>query len=315
MRAMMYKEWGGPERLEAADAPRPVAAPGELLVKVAAGSVNPVDWKLATGKLRLVMRTTLPFVPGFDIAGEVVEIGAGVTGFTVGTRVHAWIGGLVGGGSAEFARAGVDVCAPMPDGMDMAEAAAIPLAGITALQALRDDALVPLEGARERILVVGASGGVGHFAVQIARAAGATVVGVCSARNATLVSALGAHEVIDYAAPDPYKGQAPFDVVLDCVGGDTTPWLPLLTPTGRYVSTTPGVGVIARSLVNALTAQRVRGTMLKSNAADLRVIDALYTAAKLRVVIDSRFPLLELGKAWDRSISGRAAGKIVVEVA
>lgn len=314
MRAMVYKEWGGPEKLELVDLPRPAVQPGTVLVRVRASSVNPIDWKLASGKLRLVMRSRVPCVPGFDVAGEVAEVGPGVAGFTVGERVHARLAGLGGGGCAEYVLAGPEVLAPIPDGLDVGEAAAMPLAGQTALQGLRDYAGLPMEGATARVLVVGASGGVGHLGVQIARAAGATVVGVCSARNAALVASLGAHEVIDYAAPDPYRGQAPFDIVLDCVGSTVGPWLPLLAPGGHLLCTTPGPALLLRSLANGLSGRKVHGVMLKSNAADLRALDGLVEAGKLRVVVDSRHPLADLRAAWERSISGRATGKIVVEV-
>jgi NADPH:quinone reductase-like Zn-dependent oxidoreductase len=314
MRAMVYRAYGGPEKLELTDLPTPVPGAGQVLVRVRASSVNPIDWKRAGGGMRLIMPVSFPAVPGYDLAGEVVEAGAGVTGFPAGMRVHARIGEMKGGASAELAVAGVDVTAPMPEGMDAGEAAGLPLAGMTALQGLRDRARLPMTGARERVLVVGASGGVGHLGVQIARAAGATVVGVCSGRNAALVTSLGAHEVLDYTKPDPYRGQAPFDVVLDCVGGDPAPWLPLLGPGGRYASTVPGVGTFLRSALNAFTGKKVLPVMLKTRAVDLRFLDGLVAAGKLRVVVDSHFPLEDLAKAWQRSISGRAAGKIVINV-
>jgi NADPH:quinone reductase-like Zn-dependent oxidoreductase len=315
MRAILYRAYGGPERLEMADIPRPVPGAGQVLVRVLASSVNPIDWKLASGKLRLMMPVTLPNVPGFDVAGDVVEVGPGAQGFAAGDRVHARIGHGRGGASAEYAVAGVDVTAKAPGGMDPGEAAGLPLAGLTALQGLRDLAGLPLEGAKERVLVVGASGGVGHVAVQIARAAGATVAGVCSGRNADLVSKLGAHEVIDYTKPDAYRGQAPFDVVLDCVGGSPSPWLPRLGPGGRFASCMPGAAVFLRSALNPVSRKKVRAVMLKSNAADLCILDRLVEAGKLRVVVDSRHPLADLRGAWERSRSGRATGKIVIDVA
>jgi NADPH:quinone reductase-like Zn-dependent oxidoreductase len=311
---MIFRTYGGPEVLELAELPRPVPGPEQILIRVHTSSINPVDWKRASGKLRLIMPVQLPAVPGFDVAGEVVEVGPGVTSFTPGMRVHARLAGGVGGAAAEYTLAGLDVTARMPEGMDMATAAGLPLAGMTALQGLRDRAGVPMQGARERILVVGASGGVGHLAVQIAAAAGATVVGVCSTRNIELVKGLGAHEVIDYTKPDAYAGQAPFDVIFDCVGGSPGPWLPRLKAGGRFVSAMPGPAVFLRSALNALVGKKVRAVMLKPNAADLRFLDSLYEAGKLRVVIDQRFPLTELRAAWERSQSGRAAGKILVDV-
>lgn len=315
MRAMIYRAYGGTERLEMVDVPAPTPGPGQVLVKVLASSVNPVDWKMASGKMRLIMPVRFPGVPGFDVAGEVAAVGPGVQEFAPGDRVHARIAKGGTGASAELALAGVDVTTKMPVAMDVGQAAGLPLAGMTALQGLRDRAGMPLEGARERVLVVGASGGVGHIAVQIARAAGATVVGVCSGRNAALVTGLGAHEVVDYTRPDPYRGQAPFDIVLDCVGGSPSPWLPRLGPGGRFASTMPGPSVFARGFLNPVTSKKVRAVMLKTNAADLRVLDRLFEAGKLRVVIDSRFPLAELAAAWARSMSGRSAGKIIIDVA
>lgn len=294
--------------------PRPTPGPGQVLLRVQATSVNPVDWKVASGKLWPLRRPTFPQVVGCDVAGEIVEIGAGVTGLPVGARAHARIRGI-GGATAEYALAGADVTALVPDGMDAGEAAGLPLAGITALQGLRDEAGLPMTGASERVLVVGASGGVGHLGVQIAKATGAHVIGVCSGRNAALARSLGADEVIDYTAPDPFRGLPPVDIVLDCVGGPPSAWLPLLGPRGRYASTLPNPAVFLRAALNPFTGRRVRPVMLDSRAADLATLDALFVAGKLRVVIDSRFPMAEAAKAWERSVSGRAAGKIVIDVA
>ena len=315
MRAMIYRAYGGPDQLEMADIPRPSPGPGQVLVRVIAAGVNPIDWKRASGKMRLIMPVKFPAVPGFDVAGDVVEPGPGVTGWTIGDRVHARVATNGMGVCAEFAVVGLDMLAKAPAVMDPGEAAGLPLAGLTALQGLRDRAGLPLKGARERVLVVGASGGVGHIGVQIARAAGATVVGVCSERNAALVSSLGAHEVIDYTKPDPYRGLPPFDIVLDCVGGSPFPWIAMLGSGGRYASPMPGPGVFLRSMLNPLSGKKVRAVMLKANAADLGVLDRLVEAGKLRVVIDSRYPLVDLRAAWERSMSGRAAGKIVIDVA
>jgi NADPH:quinone reductase-like Zn-dependent oxidoreductase len=314
MKAMQFRRYGGPEVLEVATVDAPTPGASQLLVQVAATSINPIDWKRASGAYRLLMPVQFPSIPGYDIAGTVVAVGAGVQGFSVGQRVHARIAEAAGGASAELAVVGVDVVAAMPDGMSMNDAAALPLAGMTALQALRDGAHLSMSGSSDRVLVVGASGGVGHVAVQIAKAAGAYVVGVCSAKNAEMVRGLGADDVVDYAAANPFASQQPFDVVLDCVGGDASKWAKQLTKGGRYASVLPTPGLFLRSFFNAVTSTRAVPVMLKPNAADLAVLDRLYVDGRLKVVIDSVHPLARLGDAWARSISGRAVGKIVVEV-
>jgi NADPH:quinone reductase-like Zn-dependent oxidoreductase len=315
MRAMSQSTYGKPDVLHLVELPRPVPGAGEVLIAVAASSVNPIDWKRASGTMKLIMPVKFPAVPGYDVSGVIEQCGPGVTGFSVGQRVHARIAQGSGGGSAEFAVAGVTEVAAMPDGLGFAEAAAMPLAGMTALQALRDKAGMPLSGAQKRVLVVGASGGVGHFAVQIARSAGVTVVGVCSARNAALVTSLGATAVVDYKAPNPYAGQEPFDIVLDCVGSDPGPFLAMLTASGCYVSCLPAPANLLRALLNPFSGKKVRSVMLKSNATDLAILDGLYASGKLKAVIDSRFPLQDLALAWERSMSGRSVGKVVVDVA
>jgi len=312
MRAMMYRSYGGP--LEAADLPRPAPQSGQILVRARYSSVNPVDWKIASGKLRMLMPVKLPAVPGFDVAGEVEEVGPGVERFQVGDRVHARILGGSGGASAEYAVVGEDVAAKVPAKMDLADAAAIPLAGMTALQGLRNELALRMRHSNERVLVVGASGGVGHFAVQIARAAGAKVTGVCSARNAELVASLGAEEIIDYTKPDAFAGKGPWDMILDCVGGSPSAWTCGLVEGGRFASCMPGPSVFARAALNVFTSRRVRAVMLKPSATDLMALDVMFEEGMLRAVIDSRYPLSKLADAWERSKSGRAAGKIVVEI-
>lgn len=315
MRAMQLTRYGGPDALALTEVPEPVPGVGQVLVRVHCASVNPVDWKRASGQLRFIMPVRFPSVPGYDIAGHVVSVGHGVSGFSTGQHVHARIADMNAGGSADYALVGANVLVPMPEGMTYAEAAAVPLAGMTALQALRDGAQVPLSNARERVLVVGASGGVGHLGVQVAKAMGAWVTGVCSGRNAARVRELGADEVLDYTQPGAFAGVAPFDVVLDCVAGDPAPWLALMTPEARYVSVIPGVGTFLWPWLHPFSRRRVRPWMLKTNGDDLRWLDALWMRGGLRIVIDGSYPLEQLGEAWKRSMSGRAVGKIVVEVA
>lgn len=313
MRAMVYRKYGSPERLALETMPRPTAGRDQVLVRVVASSVNPVDWKMASGAIRIYMPATFPCVPGFDLAGEVVELGPGVTDFAPGARVHARI--AKPGAAAEYAVADVAQTTAMPEGMSFEVAAALPLAGQTALQGLRDRGGLPMTHATQRVLVVGASGGVGHLAVQIAAAAGADVTGVCSTRNVNFVSRIGATTVIDYTRPDPYRNVDPFDLVYDCVAGDPAPYIRLVKPGGRYASCMPGVKTFLRSFINPLSRRKVFPVMLKGNAADLKFLDELFTAKKLKPAIDASATLEELPAAWKRSMTGRATGKIIIEVA
>lgn len=310
MKAVLYRTYGGPEVLEIAELAIPEPGPGQILVRVWATSVNPVDWKTASGKYWPILRARFPQVPGFDIAGEVVRCGPGVGDFAAGIRVHACMRG--GNASAGYTLVTPAVTAVMPANMDFATAAGLPLAGMTALQSLRDKGGMPLQDASQRVLVIGASGGVGHLAVQIACAAGATVIGVCSGRNRALVESLGAHEVIDYGAADPYRELAPCDIILDCVGQPAATWLPRLKSGGRFVSAVPSLGLFLRGL-NPIGGKQVRMFLLQANAADLCTLDDLSSAGKLRVVVQ-RFPLEQMRAAWERSITGRAVGKIVLDV-
>lgn len=314
MNAIIYRSYGGPEKLELAQRPDPQPGPGQLLIRVHCSSVNPIDWKRASGVMRLISPVPMPGTPGYDIAGVVEAVGPGVTGFAPGMRVHSRIGEKTGGGYAELALAGVDVTTQLPEGMSFADGAALPLAGMTALQGLHDYCGLPLAGARARVLIIGASGGVGHLALQIAKSTGAEVIGVCSSRNSERVRSLGADAVIEYDKPDPYRDQAPFDIIYNCVSGEVSPWLSRLTPTGHYASCMPGPTTILKSGTNLLSRKKVHAVMLKPRAPDLAVLDRLYAAGKLRVLIDSRFPLADTRKAWERSQSGRAVGKIVIDV-
>lgn len=316
MRAMQLRGYGGPEALHLVELAEPIPGPGKVLVRVRCASVNPVDWKRAKGSLRLIMPVRFPAVPGYDVAGDVVSAGAGVSGFPAGMRVHARIADMNAGSCADYATVGAAELVPIPDGMPYDVAAALPLAGMTALQGLRDGAGLPLTGAaRTRVLVVGASGGVGHIGVQVAKSAGAWVTGVCSGRNVQRVRELGADEVLDYTRSDAFAGVAAFDVVLDCVGGDPGRWLRLMAPDARYVSVIPAPITFLWPLLNPFSRRRVKPWMLKTNGDDLRALDALWQRGALQVVIDGRYPLASLGEAWQRSISGRAVGKIVIEVA
>ena len=218
-RAIIQSGYGPPEQVLSLSASHPVTPPSrtQVLIRVHAASLNPIDWQMIQGNRRLITRRSFPFVPLFDLAGVVVSVGADVTQFKVGDAVHT-DNQKDGGGASEFVAVDQSLVSPKPETLSIAEAAALPLAAQTALLALDKGEV----GADSRICIVGASGGVGSFAVQIAKALGAArVIGVCSAQNAQFVRDLGADQIVDYnkTTISDALGAKSVDVVLDCVGG------------------------------------------------------------------------------------------------
>ncbi len=313
MRAMHYRSFGGPDQIVVAEVPTPHPTATQLLVKVAGSSVNPVDWKLRHTQGLLYRPVAFPSIPGADISGEVVEVGARVTRFKPGDRLFAMGNVRLGATSAEYAVVEERTAARAPANLPLAEAAALPLAGLTALQSLRDLGGI---AADQHVLIVGAAGGVGHFAVQIAKHYGAHVTAVCSGQHADMVRGLGADAIIDYTQSQDLAGERPYDLVFDMVV--RTPlrdFFALMAPAGVLVSTLPTFGrVSAALLLPFMSRRRVRITMVKARAADLEQLRALCEASKLRPVIGRTFALAELAAAHAYSQQGHAAGKILVTV-
>ena len=264
--AIVQTRYGDPHEVLSMqeDASLPALAAREVQIRVEASSINPIDWQMIQGDRRLIARRRFPFTPFFDLAGVVTAVGRDVTGFALGDRVYA-DNEVHGGGGAEFANVAEGLVAPAPKGLSFAEAAAIPLAAQTALTCLDRGGVT----AGSRVAVIGASGGVGHFVVQMARAAGALTVGVSSAHNLDFVMGLGANEVIDRneTSLEARFGEASFDVVIDTVGGRDQ-WLQarrVLRPGGRFVTISRDEdGVVTPAaivrLVASVTARRIRGS-------------------------------------------------------
>ncbi len=313
MKAMQYSRYGGVEVLELVETPCPEPKAGQLLVRVHVFSVNPIDWKMMSGKYRLILRAPNPCTPCFDLCGVVEEVGPGVEGFAVGDRVLTREPGLHGGGAAEFAVIQAAAAVLAPDGVSDAACAAAPLVAQTALQGLR---LCKALGEGLRVLVVGASGGVGHLAVQIAKLHGAHVTGVCSTRNVEFVRSLGADEVVDYTQTDDY-GQGVFDAVLDCAG--KAPWKILY----RALKSGGVVGEVSPSVrhfwpmltLPFYSRKRLKPVMLDANGDDMQTIASWMGEGKLHVEVEQVYEgLLQLPKAFVRNESGRTRGKLVIQV-
>jgi NADPH:quinone reductase-like Zn-dependent oxidoreductase len=320
MRAAVIDGYGGSDRLQVREVGEPgEPGPGQVLLLVRAAGVNPIDWKMRRGSLRLVMPAKFPLILGYDVAGEVEAIGPEVTRFQPGDRVFGMTDPRPRGGSyAERTLARESALAAMPESLSFEEAAALPVAGLTALQALRDKGELV---AGETVVINGASGGVGHLAVQIAFTVGADVTGVSSRRNLDFVRSLGAHEVIDYEEEDFAGRDGAWDVVFDAVGNrsyqDCEP--SLSANGGVYVTTAVGPRPFLNALFTGLSGlfgqrKRARWITIGPKGEDLAFLARLADQGRLHPEIQEVFPLEKIRQAHDLSETGRVRGKIVVRV-
>jgi NADPH:quinone reductase-like Zn-dependent oxidoreductase len=311
LKAAVTEAFGGVDRIVVRDVAKPVPGRGEVLVRVRAASMNPLDCNLREGRLRFIYRLTPPFVLGVDVAGEVEATGPGVAGIRPGDAVFGEMPGL--GAHAEYAVVGEAHLLKKPSRLSFEEAAAIPAAGISALQALRDGARLR---AGQHLLVNGAGGGIGTFAVQIAKAWVARVTAVASAGKQDLLRQIGADECLDYAKEDFARRERAFDVIFDVVPNRSFPECRrALAPGGTYVTALPGSGPILWRVLTALPlfgGRRCRALMLRPKRKDLEELARLAEEGKLRPVVGDVFALDAIREAHLRMQSRHARGKIVV---
>ncbi|MBM0224830.1 NAD(P)-dependent alcohol dehydrogenase [Micromonospora sp. ATA51] len=321
MKAIVQHRYGPADLLRLADVDRPTAGPGQVLVKVRAAGVDPGVWHLMTGlpyavRLGFGLRRPRNPVPGLDLAGLVTAVGPGVTGFTPGDAVY----GTGAGSFAEYALAPADRLAPKPANLTYAEAAAVPVSGQTALTAVRDAARVR---PGQRVLVIGAGGGVGSYAVQLARAAGAHVTGLCGPGKLDLVRSLGAVEVVDYTRTDLPDQQ--YDVVVDTAGNRPLSRLRrVLPPKGTLVLVggeasdgkwLQGFDRQLRALaLSPVVGQRLVPLVAKESTANLVALTEFIEAGQVRPVVDRTFSLAEAADAIRHVEGGHATGKVIVAI-
>ncbi len=312
MRAIAYRRYGGPEVLHVHQCSVPQPARGEVLIRVAASGINPIDYRLRRGEMRWLLPGGFPRIPGFDVAGWVHQAQPS-SGFRPGDRVIAFLKSLYGGGYAEQVACVPEAVVPLPDSIDFRQAAGLPLAGSTVLQSLRDIAELQ-EG--DCILINGASGGVGSLAVQIAKAYGAHVTGVASAEHLEFVRELGADEVMDYATTDFTSLNRQWNVVFDVAGKSSYQAArSVLTETGHFVSTEPSLAGVAMSVLSSGMKKRGRVMLARPRSGDLRELVRLAASGQLRVHVDETFPLAEAAQAHRRLEAGKVRGKLILDVA
>jgi len=323
MKAIVYCEYGSPDVLKLVDIAKPVPNDDQLLIKVRAASVNPYDWHFIEGTPKLMrlmagLRKPADTRIGGDVAGQIEAVGKNVTRFKPGDEVF----GICNGSLAEYC-VGRSSLAAKPENMTFEQVASVPVAALTALQGIRDHGKVQ---AGQKVLINGASGGVGTFAVQIAKTFGAEVTGVCSGRNVDMVRSLGADHVIDYTKDDFTKSGERYDVILDNVG--TQPlagFQRVLKPNGILVMIGGGgpnegqwIGPMARPvkamLMSPFTSQKIGMMMAKPNKDDLAILADLMQSGKVKPVIDRTYKLSDVPEAIRYLEQGHARGKVVITV-
>lgn len=306
MKAVRMYSYGGPEVLVYEDAPRPQPKTGEVLVRVYAAAVNSLDWKIRSGQMQGLFDFQLPLILGSDVAGIVEAVGPDVTTLQVGQEVYGLADRSGSGSYAEYAVGHQEGLAPKPQTLDYIAAASVPAVALTAWQALFDKGNLSVG---QTVLVHGAAGGVGIFAVQLAKWKGAHVVATASASTVDMVRNLGADEVIDYKATPFEQVVSGVDMVLDILGGDTRErsW-GVLKPSGILVSTVPPPPASVES--------RWRGemVMVQPNAAQLKAIAGLLDAGEIRTVVERVLPLSQTRQALELNEGGHTHGKIVLQV-
>jgi NADPH:quinone reductase-like Zn-dependent oxidoreductase len=313
MRAAVIRRYGLPEVLEVGEVSVPTPGRSQLLVRMRASSVNPADCAIRAGTLRSFIRLKLPTVLGIDYAGVVEAVGADVKDFAVGDEVFGFIDIRTCGAYAEYAVIEASSAARKPASLGWEEAGASPGSGLTAQQALLSVVQVK---AGERVLVNGAGGGVGTFAVQIARALGCHVTAVGSTAKRDLLLGLGADVVLDYTREDPLAARGAYDVIVDCVGNiGVFASRRLLRPGGRHVAIASNPKVMLRALVSKLLPGKpYRSMYVVPSGSEVAAFAGWFERGQMRVVLDRTYPLAQIAEAQAYVERGRSAGKVAISI-
>lgn len=308
MKAILINQFGTSGVLALKETPSPTLRAGELLMKVKTAAINPVDYKIRNGSLKFITGRKFPKVLGGDVAGIVEESFEG-SRFKPGDRVYGMLS-FKGGGYGEFVAIPEHSLSMIPDGMDFVQASAIPLAGLTALQSLVEKGKMR---SGSKILINGASGGVGHFAVQIAKAYGAMVHATCSTRNVDFVKSLGADKVYDYTKKEPAQ-EGYYDIYFDAVASQSPGAASrFLRSDGIYITTLPSPAIFLRQALNFVYRRKCYAILTKPLGTDLDKLSGLFLEGKLKPEIEKIYKPEEAAEAHNRIETGRVRGKLVIE--
>ena len=314
MKAVFYNSYGGPELLQVGNLPEPVPGPDQLLIQVKTVSINPVDYKILKGNLKMLTGSKFPQIPCSDFAGIIKKTGSNIKEFAECDKVYGFVPTILRkpGALAEFVLAIPSQVRKLPEGMAFEEAAALPVASLTALNGLRKGG----ELSGKSVLVNGATGGVGHFAIQIAHAAGAKVTAISSTANTELARKFGADQIIDYTKTDLAVWKTKYDMILDAYGHmKQADARRMLNKKGVYTSTMYGPAALFITLYNRLIYGKIltSGNM-RSNPEDFEKIEALFKQGKLNPYVEKTFQIDQAQEAFRIFEKGKHRGKIIIRI-
>ena len=311
MKAVVIRAFGDPEVMKVEEVAKPSPKSNELLVRVRASSVNPVDWKIRKGELKFLSGSRFPKIIGGDMAGEVAEVGSRVTGFSEGDSVYATTNAFRDGAYAQYVVAKSKLFGHAPETVDLKATATIPIAGLTSYQALKYEGNIK---PGDKVLINGCSGGVGHFGIQLAKAWQAEVTGVCSEKNASFSKELGADKLLDYNKTDVLILEEKFNIFFDAAGKYTFSQVKhLLTDNGTYITTLPNFSAMFLApILNSFRGKKEKKILVKSNTKDLDDFSSMVDDNMIKIHVEKVYQMEEIAAAHEHAEKG-TRGKIALD--
>ena len=311
MKAVVINRFGDPDVFEFTEVNTPVIKENELLIEVNGGSLNPIDWKQRRGNHRFIFGADFPIILGYDVSGVVVKTGNKIKNFTAGDKVCGVLNNSYGGGLGKYAKGEEKCFTHVPDSLPLTDLAVLPLAGLTALQVLRDKAQL---SKGKKLLLIGAAGGVGHYALQIASIYGADIHAVCSDSHSKFIHRLVNCRIIDYKKIDISRLSERFDIIFDAIGSYSFPkFKHLLRPGGIHVNILPRPKIILYKFLSLFSnGKKSRTHLMQHKPADLELLVKWVVEGKLKICIDKEFPWKQISDAHAYMEKGHTEGKILI---